>query len=383
MIIGIDASNLRQGGGVTHLVEILSSTNIYKHNISKVVIWGSSQALDQIDEYPWLIKVMPKELNRSLVYRLMWQKFKLPRSAIDNNCDLVFSPGGSVSCNFRPIVTMSRNMLPFEWSEARRYGASWITVRLILLRWLQSKSFNSASGVIFLTNYAKKQVIKVTGDLPGLSTVIPHGFNSRFCTDPKAQRDMTEYSLEKPFQILYVSIVDQYKHQWNVVEAVSKLRGEGSPITLDLVGSSYPPAKKRLMKSINQFDINNDWVKYHGSIPYLELHNVYGNAHLGVFASSCENLPIILLETMASGLPIACSNKGPMFEVLGDSGIYFDPTSPEEIYCALKKLINNKQLRSEKSQASFHKVKQYSWDTCSFETFSFLKKVSVNYQLKK
>jgi len=67
MIIGIDASNLRQGGGVTHLVEILSSTNIYKHNISKVVIWGSSQTLDQIDEYPWLIKVMPKELNYLVV----------------------------------------------------------------------------------------------------------------------------------------------------------------------------------------------------------------------------------------------------------------------------------------------------------------------------
>ena len=348
MIIGIDASNLRQGGGVTHLVEILSSTNIYKHNISKVVIWGSSQALDQIDEYPWLIKVMPKELNRSLVYRLMWQKFKLPRSAIDNNCDLVFSPGGSVSCNFRPIVTMSRNMLPFEWSEARRYGASWITVRLILLRWLQSKSFNSASGVIFLTNYAKKQVIKVTGDLPGLSTVIPHGFNSRFCTDPKAQRDMTEYSLEKPFQILYVSIVDQYKHQWHVVEAVAKLRKEGYPVVLNLVGPSYPPAQKRLTKAMNKFDVHNDWVKYHGAIPYLELHNIYKGAQLGVFASSCENMPNILLETMASGLPIACSNRGPMPEVLGDAGVYFDPEQPIEIYRAIKNLINNPQLRLEK-----------------------------------
>ena len=379
MIIGIDASNLRQGGGVTHLVEILSSTNIYKHNISKVVIWGSSQALDQIDEYPWLIKVMPKELNRSLVYRLMWQKFKLPRSAIDNNCDLVFSPGGSVSCNFRPIVTMSRNMLPFEWSEARRYGASWITVRLILLRWLQSKSFNSASGVIFLTNYAKKQVIKVTGDLPGLSTVIPHGFNSRFCTDPKAQRDMTEYSLEKPFQILYVSIVDQYKHQWHIVEAVAKLRKEGYPVVLNLVGPSYLPAKKRLMESINKFDVNDEWVKYHGPVPYLELHHIYKEAHLGVFASSCENLPIILLETMASGLPIACSNKGPMPEVLGNAGIYFDPERSIEVYHAIKKLIDNAQLRSEKSQASFHKVKRYSWDVCAFETFSFLERVAINH----
>jgi glycosyltransferase involved in cell wall biosynthesis len=383
MIIGIDASNIQGGGGLTHLIEILANVNIHEHNISRVVIWGGEQTLGQIYNYPWLKKVIPKGLNQGLFSRLIWQKFSLSNSAINNKCDLIFAPGGSVSCNFRPIVTMSQNMLPFEFRETARYGISLTTFRLILLRWLQSKSFKSANGVIFLTNYAKNQVTKVMGGLSTWSTIIPHGLNSRFCLEPKKQHNKIEYNLKNPFRILYVSIVDQYKHQWNVVEAVSKLRGEGSPITLDLVGSSYPPAKKRLMKSINQFDINNDWVKYHGSIPYLELHNVYGNAHLGVFASSCENLPIILLETMASGLPIACSNKGPMFEVLGDSGIYFDPTSPEEIYCALKKLINNKQLRSEKSQASFHKVKQYSWDTCSFETFSFLKKVSVNYQLKK
>jgi len=380
MIVGIDASNLQRGGGVTHIVEILSNVSIYKHNVSKVIIWGSEYTLSQIDNYPWLKKVTPKELNLGLFSRLIWQKFGLFNSAVDNNCDLIFAPGGSVLCNFRPIVTMSQNKLPFEWNEARRYGASWITVRLILLRWLQSKSFNSASGVIFLTNYAKKQVIKVTSDLPGLSTVIPHGLNSRFCTDPKEQYDMIEYSLEKPFQILYVSIVDQYKHQWCVVEAVARLRKEGYPVVLNLVGPSYPPAQKLLTKAISKFDVNNEWVKYHGEIPYLELHNIYKGAQLGVFASSCENMPNILLETMASGLPIACSNRGPMPEVLGDAGVYFDPEQPIEIYRAIKNLINNPQLRLEKSQASFHKAQQYSWDVCALETFSFLEQVVTNYQ---
>jgi len=380
MIIGIDASNLRQGGGVTHLVEILSCASLHKHNTSKVIVWGSEQTLDRIDERPWLRKITQKELNRSLFYRLLWQKFKLPRSAIANNCDLIFSPGGSVSCNFRPVVTMSRNMLPFEWNEARRYGASWITVRLILLRWLQSKSFNSASGVIFLTNYAKKQVIKVTGSLPGLTTVIPHGFNSRFCTCPEEQYNISEYSLEKPFKILYVSIIDQYKHQWCVVEAVARLRKEGYPVVLNLVGPSYPPAQNRLTKVMNKFDVNNEWVKYHGSIPYLELHNIYKDAQLGVFASSCENMPNILLETMASGLPIVCSDKGPMPEVLGDAGVYFDPEQPTEIYQALRILIDDPQLRSEKANASFLRAQKYSWDVCAFETFSFLEQVVTNHK---
>ena len=40
----------------------------------------------------------------------------------------------------------------------------------------------------------------------------------------------------------YTSIVDVYKHQWNVAEAVLRLRREGMPVTLDLVGPAYPPA---------------------------------------------------------------------------------------------------------------------------------------------
>jgi len=114
MIVGIDASNLRRGGGLTHLVEVLSAVNIHKHNVSKVIIWGGEQSLGQINNFPWLKKIAPKELKRDLFSRLIWQKFRLSKSAKDNNCDLIFSPGGTVLCNFRPIVTMSQNILPFN-----------------------------------------------------------------------------------------------------------------------------------------------------------------------------------------------------------------------------------------------------------------------------
>ena len=190
---------------------------------------------------------------------------------------------------------------------------------------------------------------------------------------------MTEYSLTKPFQILYVSTVDLYKHQWNVVEAVAKLRKEGYPVALNLVGAALF-AKNRLEKSLNKFDVNNEWARYNEVVPYLEMHNAYKDANLGVFASSCENLPIILLETMASGLPIACSNKGPMPEVLGSAGEYFNPERPAEIYHSIKKLIDNIHLRSERSQASFNMAQEYNWDVCAFETFSFLEEVFNNYQ---
>ena len=379
MIVGIDASNLRRGGGLTHLVEVLSAVNIHKHNVSKVIIWGGEQSLGQINNFPWLKKIAPKELKRDLFSRLIWQKFRLSKSAKDNNCDLIFSPGGTVLCNFRPIVTMSQNILPFNWHEAKRYGVSLESLRLLLLWQLQSKSFRSADGVIFLTNYAKKQVTKVVGKIKASSAIIPHGLNSRFCMPPKNQYDISEYSTTKPFNILYVSTVDLYKHQWNVIEAVAKLRKEGYPVALNLVGDTLF-AKNRLEKSLKRFDPNNQWAKYNEAVPYLEIHNFYKDADLGVFASSCENLPIILIETMASGLPIACSNRGPMPEVLGDAGEFFNPERPTEIYHSIKNLIDSAQLRSEKSQVSFNKAQEYNWDVCASETFSYLDKVFTNYR---
>jgi len=62
-------------------------------------------------------------------------------------------------------------------------------------------------------------------------------------------------------------------------------------------------------------------------------------ADLFVFASSCETFGISLLEAMAVGLPIACSNKSSLPETLQDGGEYFDPEDDQSIASAVKRLI--------------------------------------------
>jgi glycosyltransferase involved in cell wall biosynthesis len=117
-------------------------------------------------------------------------------------------------------------------------------------------------------------------------------------------------------------------------------------------------------------------VRYLGRIPHNELHTRYAGADLCLFASTCENMPNILLEGMASGLPIACSNRGPMPEVLGDAGVYFDPEKPSEIASALRELIDSPSLRAKLAQSSFERAKRYSWRRCADETFRFLAEVA-------
>lgn len=360
MILGIDAFNLREGGGLTHLIELLDAADPCARGFEKVIVWGGSVTLMKIDNRDWLHKVHIPILDRGLPYRLFWHNFRLKKIIHQAGCDVLFVPGGLDASGFRPMVTMCRNMLPFEWREMKRYGWSLNIFRLLLLRWAQSRSFRKADGLIFLTYYAHHAVLKVTGTLQGKSTIIPHGINPRFFRLPRKQRLVEEFNNSKPCRVLYVSIVDAYKHQWQVAVAVAQLRSSGIPIVLDLIG---PPAKgmSKLKKTLNRIDPDGTFIKYRGAVPYEKLDEFYEQVDIGVFASSCENMPNILLEGLAAGLPTACSSFGPMPEVLGDAGVYFDPEDPKEIARALKELIDFPDLRLQLARASFLRAQQYSW----------------------
>ena len=121
---------------------------------------------------------------------------------------------------------------------------------------------------------------------------------------------------------------------------------------LDLVGPSFPSALGRLNKTIHDCDPDKNWVHYHGAIEFDNLHSLYAQSDLGVFASSCENMPITLVEAMAVGLPIACSNRGPMPEVLADGGVYFDPENSGSIVAAIEQIMQSSALRQACSQRS-------------------------------
>ena len=384
LTLGIDATNLRRGGTRTHLIELLRAADPQMHGFSKIILWGSQETTSLIEERSWLLKRNPPALEAGLFIRTFWQLFGLSCQIKRENCNIVFVPGGSYITNFRPIVTMSRNMLPFEWKELRRYGFTHMTLKLILLRWVQSRSFKLADGIIFLTQYASDIVCKIVGELRSYSKIIPHGLNTRFIYKPKYQKNIMNYSNKLPYHILYVSTIDQYKHQWNVVEAISSIRQKNSwKLLLSLVGPSYPHSLSRLKKSIEKYDPKNEWVKYHGAIPYTNLHKFYQQADMGIFASSCENMPNILLETMAAGLPVASSNRGPMPEILGNTGAYFNPDDPADIALCLENLISNPNLRANFAAKSFLVAQQYTWEHCADETFSFLVKCYENYKIKR
>jgi glycosyltransferase involved in cell wall biosynthesis len=88
-------------------------------------------------------------------------------------------------------------------------------------------------------------------------------------------------------------------------------------------------------------------------------------------------MPNVLLEGMAAGLPIACSKRGPMPEVLGDAGVFFDPERPGEIAGALRCLAEDAALRERLAAAASERARHFSWVRCAEETLAFIAAVDT------
>lgn len=374
MIIGIDALNLRNGGGTTHLINILSHYQPQKHNIDKIIIWARSEVLDKIDNYDWLEKKTNRFINGNLLIRYAWFTFR-SKKAFSKHCDILYSPGGLYYGSFTPFVTMSRNMLLFDKKEQKRLGF-FLRVKILLSSKFQIQSLKKASGVIFISDYAKKIITDSLNLDTKLLTKISHGISDRFRVEPSL-RHLT-IGKDITLQLLYTSHIYEYKHPWNVVEALKKLSDKGYNFFLKIVGSGDEQSIRKLNETITKCDPDNKFVKYYGLQPYATIDEFYKEADIFVYASTCENMPNILIEAMSAALPIACSKSQPMPEFLKDAGVYFDAENIDQIADAIEKLFNDFQLRKELGVKAYIEALQYNWTKTTEDTFAFIENVYIN-----
>lgn len=368
-VIGIDASRNRSGGAKTHILGILAAVDPRECGIAQVHVWSYEKLLRALPDAAWLVKHGPPELERSLLSQLWWQYRQLPRELKRYGCNVLLSTDAGSVCRFAPSIVMSRDMLSFEGREMQRYGLfTFARLRLFLLRHMQVGSLRRATGALFLTRYASDVIQQFTGTLRSVR-VIPHGIGEHF------RQQTASSGWSEPAQrirCVYVSNADLYKHQWHVVKAVASLRKAGHPVSLRLVGGGSGPAKRLLDQAIGEEDPTGTLVQILDAVPHGDIPAQLAMADVFIFASSCENMPNTLVEAMAAGLPIACSNRGPMPEILQDAGAYFDPEDPASIAAAIAALLEDPVYRIRLAKMAKALSGQYSWTRCATQTWAFL-----------
>lgn len=377
--IAIDASRNRSGGAKAHLIGIINDGNPRQHGIDEVHIWSYKSLLDALPDYPWLVKHNPPQLEMGMLKQLWWQYKNFPKEVQQAGCDILLSTDAGTVCIYHPSIVMSRDMLSYERREIARYGMGKEWLRLFILRFVQSRSLKNADACIFLTRYAADVIQTWTGKIKEYK-VVPHGVSNNFRITDNNKKPVADNA---PVQCLYVSNAALYKHQWCVVEAFSILNKKGYNAHITFAGGGAGPGQDKFTAAIAQYDPQETFTTRINKVSHDMVPELLSKADIFIFASSCENMPNTLVEAMASGLPIACSNLGPMPEVLKDGGVYFDPENAVSIADATEKILTDSHLKTELARRAKELSEQYSWKRCATETFSYLVEVYQKNQQKK
>ena len=371
MRIGIDASNIRAGGGLNHLIQILNHFNKNIFNIQKIFVWSTKKTIKKIPLKNTIECIDISEKINSLLGYVFWQFYELKIEIKKKQCDVLFLPGGIYIGRYRPYFTMAQNLLPFDKTERAAFKYSKTYFRYLLLNILQRYTISKSSGTIFLSKFSLEMIRGHDfSDLRRKDKIIYHGVNEIFFNNNKKYFNLKIKI--KPVKLLYVSIINYYKNHISVLDALEILIKKGYNVELDLVGPVYKPAYIKVQNKINSSLILSEKVEFYNEVDNQRLKQFYFNADIFVFASSCETFGMIILEAMAAGLPIACSDRSSMKEIIGNNCEYFDPKDPKSIYVAIENLILDRNKSESLGKSAQKLAYNYSWSDCSYNTFKFL-----------
>jgi len=157
------------------------------------------------------------------------------------------------------------------------------------------------------------------------------------------------------FVVLFVGRLDDGKGVPDLIEAV-----EGVDVQLRIVGGGN---RRNEFESLAQKRLDPNSYEFVGEVPHDEIHTEYQSADLFCLPSYHESFGIVVVEALASGLPVVTTRIDAIEEYVddGENALLFDPGDVEALERAICQIRESDSLRQQLSIAGRETALRYSW----------------------
>lgn len=242
--------------------------------------------------------------------------------------------------------------------------------RLAQLRWTVQRTVRSARRVITVSEFSRRRIARAYGLDPEAITVIPNAASPAFrpvSREAAASFVRARFGVPAPF-LLAVGDLQPRKNQLGLIQAFAELVRAYPDLPHHLVLAGKPTWFARRVRRAARDSGLAHRIHFLGFVSDDELLQLYNACELFVFPSFYEGFGLPVLEAMACGRAVACSNASALPEVADAAAILFDPYSTGEITRALRDLILNPELRARMERLGLQRAACFSWDKAAERT---------------
>lgn len=294
---------------------------------------------------------------------IFWQRLRAPVPAelFMGNADVIHGPDFIL-----PPALRARRVVTIHDLAFLTHPECALPKLVAYLSRVVPRALAAADAVIAVSERTAADLHTLLGVPREKITVIPLGVDPAFTlrVDAAAVAALRErYALAGPVA-LAVGTIEPRKNYEGLIAAFDQARREpGGPQTLVIAGRKgwlY----EGVFAAVERLGLS-ERVRFLDYIPDGELATLYAAADVLAMPSLYEGFGIPVLEAMASGTPVVCSDGGSLPEVAGDAAVVVPVSDTEALSRALARVASDGELRAALIAKGLERVQGYTWDAAA------------------
>jgi glycosyltransferase involved in cell wall biosynthesis len=364
MRVGVDIQSIAGGRGPARFTtEILKALSVVCDPRDRFFLYSPfEKGIDGLSDN-FIFKLVPLKRGRP------WLNWTLAVAARRDKVDVMFFPANDFWVwRVTPTVTNLLDVAPatnlFKYLPSR-----WDRLQ----NRLQMKRLAKVTDkVLTISRFSAYSIAAYLPEATDKLKVVYCGLSSKF------QRPENRNSTP-PSYVLFVGGFDRRKNLERLLQAYKLLLAREHREKLFLVGSAGQNRKLYydMPELIKTYDLENH-VEIKSGVDDDQLAQLYASARILVMPSIIEGFGLPVLEAMACGCPVACSNVASLPEVGGHAAHYFDPYNIQEMADCMERVLTSENLRQEMIAKGLEQVKKFSWLKAGEQVYEVLQKVASN-----
>lgn len=243
-------------------------------------------------------------------------------------------------------------------------------LRALQLRWSVARTVKTAEKILTLSDFSSAAIQRVYGVDPGKIVVAPLAAAPEFRTlhiDNALDAVRTRFQLPAPY-ILSVGDLQPRKNHIGLIEAFADLVKSFPQLRHRLVLAGKETWFAAKIREAAKESGVADRIRFLGFVTDEDLLHLYNACDLFVFPSFYEGFGLPVLEAMACGRAVTCSNTSAMPEVADGAAILFNPHNKQEMTRAMADLLRDAELRARMERLGQQRAAHFSWQKSARQT---------------